>query len=130
MLNCTRDGGLALRSRPAGGGFKPPTAALVKACRGERCGKRHPLRCQVGVGKTIAVDVSKNSCVTPKPGWQADPGTSLAGARLLARWCPAYRRREPGQAAFVRNGRERAPTLSPRQGRREGESQADETVRD
>ena len=24
------------------------------------------------------------------------PGMSLAGARLLARWCPAWRRREPG----------------------------------
>src|SRR5664279_2529309 len=31
-----------------------------------------------------------------KPGCQCDPGMSLAGARLLARWCPACRRRESG----------------------------------
>jgi hypothetical protein len=41
---------------------------------------------------------------------------NLAGARLLARWCPAYRRRESGQAAFVWNGRERAPILLPWRG--------------
>jgi hypothetical protein len=34
--------------------------------------------------------------MTSKPGCQTDPGMSLAGARLLARWCPACRRREPG----------------------------------
>src|ERR1035437_2434049 len=34
---CTRDEGLlALRSRPAGGGFKPPHAALAEDRRGER----------------------------------------------------------------------------------------------
>jgi len=37
---CVGDEGLlALRSRPAGGGFKPPHAALAEDCRGERCGK-------------------------------------------------------------------------------------------
>src|SRR5664280_262058 len=37
---CTRDGGwLALRSLPAGGGFKAPCAAAVTAVRGERHGK-------------------------------------------------------------------------------------------
>src|SRR4029453_4349002 len=35
---CAEDEGLALRSRPAGGGFKPPHAAAVTAVRGERCG--------------------------------------------------------------------------------------------
>jgi hypothetical protein len=87
------------------------------------------LRCQVGVEKTIAVDVSKYGWTTSKPEWVADFGMSLAGARLLARWCPAYRRRELDQAAFVRNGRERAPTLPSCQGWREGASQADETAR-
>ena len=33
------DEGLALRSRPAGGGSKPPHAALAEDRRGERCGK-------------------------------------------------------------------------------------------
>ena len=40
MRCCTGDEGLlALRSRPAGGGFKPPSAALAEDCRGERDGK-------------------------------------------------------------------------------------------
>src|SRR3954465_13629686 len=43
-----------LRSRPAGGGFKPPRAALAEDCCGERSRKRHPSRCQVGVGETSA----------------------------------------------------------------------------
>jgi len=33
------EGCLALRSRPAEGGFKPPTGALDEDCRAERCGK-------------------------------------------------------------------------------------------
>src|SRR6266511_2022184 len=41
---------------------------------------------------------------------------SLAGARLLARWCPASRQREPDQAAFAWNGRERDPKLPPSRG--------------
>jgi len=45
---------LALRSRPAGGGFKPPRAALAEDRRGERSRKRHPMRCQVGIRKTSA----------------------------------------------------------------------------
>src|SRR5271165_3900664 len=43
MWCCTGDEGLlALRSRPAGGGFKPPSAALAEDCRGERDGKGAP----------------------------------------------------------------------------------------
>src|SRR6266496_3036011 len=34
--------------------------------------------------------------MTSKPGSQWNPGMSLAGARLLARWCPACRWRESG----------------------------------
>ena len=44
-----------------------------------------------------------------RPGCINYPGISLAGARLLARWCPAWRRREPDQAAFAWNVRRRAP---------------------
>jgi len=72
--------------------------------------------CQVGAGKTNAVEVSKQTRLTSEPGRQTSPGMSLAGARLLARWCPACRRREPGQAAFVWNGRERVLILSPGSG--------------
>src|ERR1700741_4561054 len=40
MRCCMRDEGfVAPRSRPAGGGFKPPHAALAEDRRGERCGK-------------------------------------------------------------------------------------------
>ena len=52
---------------------------------------------------------------------------TLAGARLLARGCPALRQREPGQAAFAWNGRKRGPILLPGSGRREGASLTAET---
>ena len=39
MRCCARDEGWALRSRPAGGGSKPPCAALAEDRRGERHGK-------------------------------------------------------------------------------------------
>ena len=66
-------------------------------------------RDQEGERKRIADEVSKNTRVTSKPGCINYPGMSLAGARLLARWCPAWRRREPDQAAFAWNVRRRAP---------------------
>src|SRR6266516_1158411 len=47
-----RDGGRPLRSRLAGGGFKPPSAASVKSRGGERGGKGAPRARQVGVKKT------------------------------------------------------------------------------
>ena len=43
--------GLAPRSRPAGGGCKPPQAAPVKSRGGERCGKGAPGARQVRVAK-------------------------------------------------------------------------------
>jgi len=67
--------------------------------------------CQVGVGKIIAVDVSKDTRLTSKLGRVNSPERSLAGARLLARRCPACRRDESDQAAFAWNVRRRAPTL-------------------
>jgi hypothetical protein len=42
---------MALRSRPSGGGFKPPHAALAEDRRGERCGKGARWGCQVGTRK-------------------------------------------------------------------------------
>src|SRR5215208_6360663 len=38
----------------------------------------------------------RNKELTSKPGRLKGAGMSLAGARLLARWCPAWRRRESG----------------------------------
>lgn len=42
------------------------------------------------------MDASLLDKAASKPGVTFWPGMSLAGARLLARWCPAWRRREPG----------------------------------
>src|SRR5438034_2776581 len=84
---------LALRSRPAGGGFKPPPAALAEDRRGERGGKgardasggdqedgAQPL------AGGVAVDVSlrRDRWHQNRDGLQR-PGMSLAGARFLAR---------------------------------------------
>src|SRR3954465_7645045 len=50
----SRRWGTALRSRPAGAGFKPPQAARVKSPGGERCWKRRKLFRQVGLEETNA----------------------------------------------------------------------------
>ncbi len=102
---CTGDEGLlALRSRPAGGGFKPPSAALAEDCCGERDGKgaqdasggdQEDVALNAP-GAGFAVDASLLDKAASKPGVTFWPGMSLADTRLLARWCPAWRRREPG----------------------------------
>jgi len=104
MWCCTGDEGLlALRSRPAGGGFKPPSAALAEDCRGERDGKG-ALEVSGGDQEDVAlnapvtgfaVDASLLEKMASEPGVTFWPGMSLADTRLLARWCPAWRRREP-----------------------------------
>ena len=61
--------------------------------------EKAPSRCQVGIRKASESEsllTCRNLETTSEPGCQCDPGMSLAGARLLARWCPACRRREPG----------------------------------
>ena len=60
--------------------------------------KAHVMR-QVGTGKASASEplwTCRNKQLTSKPGRLNGPGMSLAGARLLARRCPAWRRRGPG----------------------------------
>lgn len=49
--------------------------------------------------------------MTSKPGFQCNPGMSLAGAHLLARRRPACRRRESDPVASVRNAGRRGPIL-------------------
>jgi len=49
----------------------------------------------VGIRKTIAVEVSKLIQTASKPGYVFDLGMSLTDTRLLVRWCPAWRWREP-----------------------------------
>src|ERR1700690_2269546 len=43
----------------------------------------------------LAVDAPLEDKAASKPGVSFWPGMSLADTRLLARWCPAWRRREP-----------------------------------
>src|SRR4051812_50099059 len=94
---------VALRSRPAGGGFKPPRAALAEDCCGERPRKRRPARCQVGVGET-SVSESLLTCRNKATRHQNRGialclGMSLAGAPRLARGGPAGGGREPDPPA-------------------------------
>jgi hypothetical protein len=80
------DGGLALRSRPAVGGFKPPHAALVDDRRGERWGKgvvKASGGDREGERKRIVADVSKSQQVTSEPGREIGFGISLAGVPLI-----------------------------------------------
>ena len=56
MVRCCAgdEGFVALRRRPAGGGVKPPRAALAEDRRGERSRKRRRESRQVGTGKASA----------------------------------------------------------------------------
>ncbi len=58
--------------------------------------EKAPGGAQEGERKRTAVDVSKSLSRRRNRGSDIVPGMSLAGARVLARWCPACRRREPG----------------------------------
>jgi hypothetical protein len=96
--------------------------------------KAHVMR-QVGTGKASASEplmTCRNKKMTSKPERLNGAGMSLAGARLLARWCPAWRRRESGLRLLhetwegeCRYGR-RAPGWW---WRREGARRAAETAR-
>jgi hypothetical protein len=90
---------VALRRRPAG---ETPNRLMLRWLKTvvvsdeEKASKRR----QVGTGKTSASE-SLLTCRKPMRwhrNWGVDmaPGQSLAGVRLLARWCPAWRRRESG----------------------------------
>ena len=60
--------------------------------------KAHVMR-QVGTGKASMSEslmTCRNEQKTSKPDRAKGSGISLAGARWLARRCPAYRRRESG----------------------------------
>src|SRR5438034_5011965 len=87
---------LAPRSRPVGGGFKPPPAALAEDRRGERGGKG-AIQASGGDREGVAsqpVKCRKGYWLTSEPGHLICSGMSLADTHLLARRCPAYRRRE------------------------------------
>ena len=97
---CVRDGGMALRDRPAGGGPKPPQAAAVKSRGGERCGKggSEPVRCEprrraeanhpmTGRKRIDGIKNGVESLPRDEPGGylptaQAVPGLKVARARF------------------------------------------------
>ena len=119
---CTRDGGWwALRSLPAGGGFKAPCAAAVTAVRGERHGKGALSACQLGTGKMVG-----NICrgrverckATSEPGLPVCPGKSLGETR----YCPGGVRHTGSMSpvqALVWNVRRWRPEVTPVGGERE-----------
>jgi hypothetical protein len=89
---------------PCGGGFKPPCAALAEDRRRERHGKgahdasggdqEDGAQLRGDPGSLLKC---RNSLDDIKTGTrQGCPGISPAVTRLLAGWCPACRRREPG----------------------------------
>src|SRR5260370_18325189 len=133
MRCCTGDEGLlALRSRPGGGGFNPPSAALAEDWCSERDGKGAREASggdqeDVALNAPVtgpAVDASLLDKEASKPGVTFWPGMSLADTRLLARWCPAWRRREPGLRLSC-GTRENAPRHSlPANVRREADPQS------
>jgi len=130
------DGGLlALRSRPAGEGFKPPSAALAEDCCGERDGKgaqdasggdQEDVALNAPVAG-LAVDASLLDKAVSKPGVTFWLGMSLADTRLLARWCPAWRRREPDLRLSCGTWESVPRYCCTRKGQREGDPQASET---
>src|SRR5664280_2717434 len=77
-----------------GDGFKPPHAALAEDRRGERCGKGAHDASGGGEGDDRCLRVESIEA-TSEPGYSKGSGRSLAGAHLLARRCPAQRRRDP-----------------------------------
>jgi hypothetical protein len=80
--------------------------------------------------KRIVAEVSLQIKPTSKPKYRRIFGMSLAGARLLAGWCPACRRREPDLLLSHGTGEGVPRHCLPCWGRREGVSQATETARD
>jgi hypothetical protein len=91
--------------------------------------KAHRMR-QAGTGKASASEsllTCRNPKTTSEPGCFGYPGMSLADIRLLARCCPACRRREPG-LRLPRGTRRRVLILAGpvRRAVRQGGPQADE----
>jgi hypothetical protein len=99
---------VALQRRPPGQALNHPELRWLKTVVVSVREKAHKMR-QVGTRKTcqkrstgvtrsgVAVEASRVSGVASKPrGMRNLLGLSLADVRVPARWCPAYRRREPG----------------------------------
>jgi hypothetical protein len=99
--------------------------------------KAHVMR-QVGIGKTVRSPRFRGSLVTCRNsirwhqnrGVVGQPGMSLAGVRVLARRCPACRRREPGLRLLQGTWEGMPRYCGPRScGRREGVAESVVPVR-
>jgi len=107
MRCCVEDEGfVALRRRPAGGGVKPPHAALAEDRRGERWGKGAPDASggdQEGERERTAVEVSKPDQTASKLGrlglLQDEPG----GCPCIGQAVPGMEAARAWSAAFTRN---------------------------
>lgn len=113
------DGGLALQSRLAEEGSKPPRGALAEDRGLERRWKRRGRGSrQVWTGKMSdgrefsVVDVSKLIQKASKPGPAPRSGKNLGDIRLLPRWCPAYRQHEPGPGSRMEHVKARTILLN------------------
>ena len=98
---------MAPQSRPAGGGSKPPQAAVIKSHGGERYGKGRARPCQVRTRETNKSEplmTCRKQKGDVKTGGIHCPGTSSAGTCLLAERHPAWRRREPGSGSLAQRG--------------------------
>ena len=108
---------MALRSRPAGGGFKPPHAALAEDRRGERCGKGAGEASggdREGERKRIADDVSKCSKMTSKPGCSELSRDEPGGCPLTGQAVSGMEATRARSAASAWNVGRRVPTLPAR----------------
>ena len=89
---------MALRSRPAGEASNHLKLRWLMTVVVSVEEKAQVMR-QVGTGKASVSEpltTCRNKQLTSKPGRLNGAGMSLAGARWLARRCPAWRRRESG----------------------------------
>jgi hypothetical protein len=126
----------ALRSRPAGGGSKPPQAAPVKCRGGERCGKGVPkgVRCESrrrttvnrrGSVETNLDDAETEDVPLPREKLESNLSTAPAASGIKAARarfrlpCGTW---EPAVSILGRSGRMSERT-------REGDPQAAETAR-
>jgi hypothetical protein len=78
--------------------------AVVVSVRGARRAVSASGMGQEGERERSIDDVSKSALDDIETGRPTQPGMSLAGACLLARWCPAWRWRELGPGSGVERG--------------------------
>jgi hypothetical protein len=99
---CVRDGGVALHSRLAGGGCKPPQGAPVKSRGAELVEKagHEPVRCEPRRRAKANHPMTRRKRRDDiETGASRYSGMSLVDTCLLTRRCPALRWRELGSGS-------------------------------